>query len=201
MPVRMIRPTISSESKCHTQNPDAMDLQIRRAEPSDAEIVSLLGRITFAETFGYLFTEHGGDLRAYLDHTFSVAKIRASIGEEENRYWLSLVDDLPVGYAKLKHPSPTQLLPSENPAQLQKIYVLREFVALGIGKRFLDTLVSDVSARGIDALWLDVLKENHRAIAFYLKYGFVPIGDDTYTIGAQTFQFHLMALHGVCARH
>jgi len=54
------------------------DLQIRIAEPKDAEIVALLARITFAETFGYLFEQHKDDLRAYLDQTFAVNKIRRS---------------------------------------------------------------------------------------------------------------------------
>ncbi len=174
-----------------------MDLHIRHATPDDAEIVSLLGRITFTETFGHLFSNHAGDLRVYLDRTFAVSKIRDSIGEADNRYWLSLLDGLPIGYAKLKFPSPSPLLPGQNPAQLQKIYVLREFLALGIGKALLGAVLHHAAQRGLHTLWLDVLKQNARAIHFYEKQGFVPLGDDTYTIGAQTFQFHLMAFRGV----
>ena len=50
-----------------------MEINIRRAEPGDAEVVALLGRITFAETFAYLFEGHEDDLRTYLDYTFGVA--------------------------------------------------------------------------------------------------------------------------------
>ncbi len=95
-----------------------MDLKIRIAAPDDAEIVALLGRDTFAETFGPLFLNHQHDLNAYLDHTFAVAKIRNGLGESHNRYWLALRHDLPIGYAKLKHPSPTSILPADDPAQL-----------------------------------------------------------------------------------
>jgi diamine N-acetyltransferase len=97
-----------------------MDLQIRPAGPGDAEIVALLARITFVETFGHLFGNRANDLAAYLDHTFAVAKIRNSLGEPDNRYCLALRDGLPIGYAKLKHPSPTPLLPNRHPAQLEK---------------------------------------------------------------------------------
>ena len=174
-----------------------MNLHIRTATPDDAATVALLGRITFAETFGHLFLNHAADLRSYLDRTFAVAKIRNSLGEPDNRYWLSLLDGLPVGYAKLKYPSPTPLLPKEDPAQLQKIYVLREFLAQGIGKVLLSAMLTDAVRRGLNTLWLDVLKQNTRAIRFYEREDFVPLGDDTYTIGAQTFEFHLMALRGV----
>jgi ribosomal protein S18 acetylase RimI-like enzyme len=178
-----------------------MDLKICPATPHNAEIIALLGRITFAETFGHLFADHPADLGAYLDHTFAVAKIRRSLGEQDNRYWLSLLDGLPVGYAKLKYRSPTPLLPGEEPAQLQKVYVLREFLAQGIGKRLLSAVVADAARRGVHTLWLDVLKQNTRAIRFYEREGFMPLGDDAYTIGAQTFEFHLMALRGVAGRN
>lgn len=173
-----------------------MDLQIRHAVTDDAEMVALLGRITFAETFGHLFANHAGDLRTYLDRTFAVAKIRSSLGEPHNRYWLSHLNGLPVGYAKLKHPSPTALLPKEDPAQLQKIYVLREFLSQGIGKVLLSAVLDNAAQRGLKTVWLDVLKQNSRAIRFYEHRGFTPLGDDTYSIGAQTFEFHLMALRG-----
>ena len=171
-----------------------MDMQIRKAQLADAEVVALLGRITFRETFGYLFVDHASDLRAYLEHTFAVAKIRHSIEQPQNTYWLALIDRLPVAYAKFKFPSPAALLPAASVAQLQKIYVLKEFLGQGIGKPLLESVLEYVSSLKIDNLWLDVLKENSRAIRFYERHGFKVLGDETYTIGAQTFTFHLMAL-------
>ena len=172
------------------------DLQIRIAEPEDAKIVALLARITFAETFGYLFEKHKGDLRVYLDHTFGVEKILRSLGNPVNRYWLGFVAGLPVSFAKVKYPSPIPLAQTGNVAQLQKIYVLRDFVGGGIGRPLIDAVLSDSASRQVDTVWLDVLKENARAIRFYERRGFRMIGEDRYTIGAQTFEFHLMALAG-----
>ena len=171
-----------------------MDIKIQKAAPEDAEVIALLGRITFTETFGYLFEEHPGDLRAYLDRTFAVAKIRRSLEQPDNTYWLSFVAGLPVGYAKLKHPSPTRLLVEPNVAQLQKIYVLREFLGQGIGKPLLEAVLEHSASQKPNGVWLDVLKQNSRAIRFYERHGFGALGDDEYTIGAQTFVFHLMAL-------
>lgn len=170
-----------------------MSLHIRRAHRNDAELIALLGRITFAETFGYLFVQHSEDLTQYLERTFSVVKIRASLEQSHNAYWLGLVDALPVGYAKLKYPSPAPVLTDAAPAQLQKIYVLREFTGRGIGKPLLHAALEHADDRAVSAIWLDVLEENTRAIGFYQHSGFAPVGRDTYTIGQQTFHFHLMA--------
>ena len=107
-----------------------MTLDVIRAGPSEASVVALLGRITFGETFGHLFHDHREDLRTYLDATFDVAKIERSLGKPENTCWLACRNELPAGYAKLKYPSAPPGKPGRDAAQLQKIYVLREFLGL-----------------------------------------------------------------------
>jgi diamine N-acetyltransferase len=166
-----------------------MTTRIIGAKTEDTAIVALLGRITFPETFVYLFPSHAHELSAYLDTTFGVAKIRTSLGKPGNAYWLALRDRLPVGYAKLKHPS---ALPfgqaGKDAAQLQKIYVLNEFLGEGIGKALMQQTLAEARWRA-PILWLDVLHENKRAIGFYEKHGFTVTGEDAYTIGSQTFRF------------
>jgi ribosomal protein S18 acetylase RimI-like enzyme len=166
--------------------------EIRRATPEDAVTVALLGRITFAESFRHLFRSHPHELRSYLDSTFGVGKIEISLQAPENVYWLAFRDLLPIGYAKLKHPSAPSDKAGENAAQLQKIYVLNEFLGERIGGALLRQ-VSPEAKRRAPKLWLDVLHENERAIGFYRKHGFSITGEDTYRIGSQTFLFDLMS--------
>jgi diamine N-acetyltransferase len=169
-----------------------MHLFIRQADMGDAAIIGLLGRITFAETFAHLFERHPGDLRTYLDATFGVAKIAASLGKRENTYWLALRHGLPIGYAKLKAPAAAPGRDVAKAAQLQKIYLLREFLGQNLGDGLLEAVVQSATARS-DLIWLDVLQENRRATRFYGRHGFRPIGQHTHTIGAQSFLFHVMA--------
>lgn len=169
-----------------------MTTRIRRAEPADAPTVALLGRITFVESFGHLFRQHPDDLRAYLDATFDVSKLEHSLGKAGNAYWLAFSHRLPVGYAKLKHPSPPPGHAAQNAAQLQKIYVLGEFLGQRIGRALLDDVMREAACRA-PMLWLDVLRENDRAIRFYEQHGFTAAGEDSYAIGAQRFLFHIMA--------
>jgi ribosomal protein S18 acetylase RimI-like enzyme len=171
-----------------------MAAEIRRATPGDAVTVALLGRITFAESFGHLFRSHPQELRSYLDRTFGVGKIEISLAKPGNVYWLALRDLLPVGYAKLKHPSAPSGEAGKNAAQLQKIYVLNEFLGERIGEALLQQVLPEAKRRA-PTLWLDVLHENERAISFYRKHGFAVTGEDTYRIGSQTFLFDLMGKH------
>jgi len=171
-----------------------MEPEIRRATPEDAMLVALLGRITFREAFGHLFGDHRDELRAYLDTTFDVGKIGRSVSAPENAYWLAFVAGLPVGYAKLKHPSAPTDQGDQNAVQLQKIYILNEFLGQRIGSGLLYHVILETKRRA-PLLWLDVLRENERAITFYRKHGFSAIGEQTYDIGSQRFLFHLMARH------
>jgi diamine N-acetyltransferase len=164
----LLRPTGSRVRRKRRSFTATMRTRIIRAKPEDAAIVALLGRITFVETFAYLFRSHAQELRIYLDRTFDVEKIRISLGKVENAYWLALRDRHPVGYAKLKHASAPSAEAGKDAAQLQKLYVLSEFTGEGIGGALMQQVLGEAKWRA-PAIWLDVLQENKRAIGFYRK--------------------------------
>ena len=165
---------------------------VRRATSRDATTIAFLGRTTFDETFGHLFRDPN-DLLDYYARTFSDDKIEQSLQKDRNLYWLAFVDDLPVGYAKLKLNSPTQFLDQTSVCQLQKIYVLKEYLSLRIGLKLQQELIDEARSSGSIYIWLSVLKENERAIQFYLKNGFEKIGDHDFSIGKEDFDFMAMA--------
>ncbi len=165
---------------------------IRNATPADAGVIALLGRITFTETFGHLF-RYSEDLDNYLKRTFSVDKIESSLKKAENVYWLAFANRLPVGYAKLKLDSPSLFLNESSICQLQKIYVLKDFLSLKIGLALQQELLRKAGDLEFSTIWLSVLKENERAIRFYHKNGFEKIGDHDFSIGREDFKFIAMA--------
>ncbi len=167
-------------------------MNIVKATENDATTIALLGRITFTETFGHFFNDRA-DLLDYLENTFSVKKIADSLTKTNNVFWLAHIDDLPVGYAKLKVNSPSTFLESKKASQLQKIYVLQDFLAQKIGFALQDVLLNEAKLLGSEYIWLSVLKENERAIRFYLKNDFTPIGNHDFRIGKEHFEFQTMA--------
>lgn len=169
-----------------------MKIQIVIARTEDAPILALLGRLTFSETFGYLFTRHPEDLAKYLTDTFDPAKIQRSLDQLRNHYWLALADGLPIGYAKLKYPSELPQLPTPKVAQLQKIYVLRDFLAQGIGSPLIQAACDCAAALDVATIWLAVLTENERAIHFYQRHGFEAFARSDFSIGVQTFDFDVL---------
>ncbi|MBT8184023.1 MAG: GNAT family N-acetyltransferase [Eudoraea sp.] len=161
------------------------------ANRADASIIALLGRITFTETFGHLFKDKQ-DLVNYYASTFSVDKIKNSLAKSNNVYWIAFADKLAVGYAKLKLNSQSEFIAERKICQLQKIYVLKDFLSAKIGFELQNRLLKKAKEKSCGKIWLSVLKSNERAINFYLKNGFQKIGDHNFQIGKENFDFIAM---------
>lgn len=166
-------------------------LVIRKATAADAEIVALLAQITFDETFGHMFRDRH-DMINYFNHTFSVAKIRSSITKENNVFWLAFADELPVGYAKLKLYSPIEKVADKNCAQLQKIYLRKDYLNQQIGEKLQRAMFDEAIELGKKTIWLSVLKTNYRAFQFYHKHHFKIVGEHLFSVGQETFDFYIL---------
>lgn len=171
------------------QNPK---IELRIAHKDDASVIALLGRTTFTETFGHLFRDPQ-DLRDYYDITFTVDKIEASLSKPKNVYCIAFVNRLAVGYAKLKLNSPSEFSSDKNNCQLQKIYVLKDFLSMKIGFELQNILLEKAREKNFDNIWLSVLYNNDRAIKFYAKNEFIKIGDHDFQIGKENFKFIVMS--------
>ena len=166
-------------------------MEIRLANINDAKCIALLGRITFSETFGHLFREKQ-DLQDYFEQTFSVQKIENSLNKPNNVFWIASVDRLPVGYAKLKLNSSSEFSSSMKACQLQKIYVLKDFLSMRIGLELQNQLLDRARELSFETVWLSVLNSNDRALRFYEKSGFDKIGTHGFQIGREKFEFTAM---------
>ena len=166
-------------------------IEIRLAKKEDAQFIALLGRTTFTETFGHLFRDQK-DLIDYYNLTFSVQKIEDGIKKPNNIFWIAFVNRLPVGYAKLKLNSSSEFIESKDVCQLQKIYVLKDFLSMRIGFKLQNSLLKKAKELSFNKIWLSVLNSNERAIIFYKKTGFEKIGNHDFQIGKENFEFIAM---------
>ncbi|HEY0679218.1 MAG TPA: GNAT family N-acetyltransferase [Chitinophagaceae bacterium] len=173
------------------KKPTAAGIQIIRAKPEHAPLIAFIGRRSFDDTFGHLF-ESKQELSDYLNYTYSIPKIANSLKKETNVFFLAVAGEQPVGFVKLKRNSLNQDIDSLSQMELQKIYVLQEFHGKGAGEALI--CVAKKLARDEKAchLWLDTHISNHRGIRFYEKHGFRICGGHYFTIGSQTFDYHLM---------
>jgi len=78
-----------------------MPISIRYATENDAELIADLSRKTFSETFGYLNTKENMD--KFLNEQFNRDKLISEVTGPDNIFLLVFDDEIPVGYAKMRH--------------------------------------------------------------------------------------------------
>lgn len=86
-----------------------------------------------------------------------------------------------VGYLALRlesHPA----VEGRNPVQLWQIFVIPEFHGAGIAAELMTAALEYARGHSHDVMWLGVSEHNARAVAFYRKHGFRPLG--LHTVGA-----------------
>lgn len=166
------------------------NIKIHPAISQDAPIIAQLGRQTFTQAFGHLFTPVA--LESYLVQAFSVEKIYNSLQKPHNRYFLAYFEDSPVGYAKVKMNATTPEIQARRPIQLQKLYVLQDFISKKVGAALMQHILQLPEIPSSDLLWLVVLQSNERAIHFYENFGFVNHCEYFHQIGENRFEYFIL---------
>ncbi len=170
-----------------------MSITITRADISHAAIIATIGKKSFRSAFEHLFSNKE-DLLEYLENTYCPVKLAKSLRDEENIYLLAVHDGENVGFAKIKKYSLNEHIESVAQVELQKIYVLQEFHGKGAGTALLREVKKIAKEIYPDYLWLDTHISNEKAIRFYEKNGFKKVGKYFFTIGSQTFEYHVMGM-------
>lgn len=157
-----------------------MDLEIRRAEIADANLISVLGAVTFYEA--YFEQDEPPGLANYCVESFAPDKIQAEIGNPNVAFFILYLGGKAVGYAKLRTNENVECV-AENSIELQRIYILERVWGKDVGERLLNYCLETARQQGFSTLWLGVWEENKRAQKFYAKFNFRQVGTLTFPYG------------------
>lgn len=171
-----------------------MDVHIRECTITDAPTLAVIGSATLLDAYaGFL---PGEALLAHCAKIHVPAVYAAELARPGSRAWLAEVDPgaAPIGYALVTSPEFPPELVGAGDLELRRIYVLTRFHGGGAGKRLMDTAIASARAAGARHLLLGLHAENHRAMAFYRKNGFAPIGNRRFKVGGVVFDDPVMRL-------
>jgi GNAT superfamily N-acetyltransferase len=65
-----------------------------------------------------------------------------------------------------------------------RIYAEQSAIGKGVGAALMQYSIDLGREKGMKWIWLGVWEHNHRAIAFYTKWGFEKFGDHPFVLGA-----------------
>ena len=151
-------------------------LSVRPASLSDIPILERLGEATYRSHFTAIWSP--ARLEAYITAEYGAAALAESLTRPDLSLWLIAdLNGAPIGFAKLNWDRQLPVSPARSGTELQKIYLLAGQTGQGHGRALLDAAVDHARQRGDRLLWLDVLKSNAGARAFYERHGFKGVGE------------------------
>ena len=156
-----------------------MTVTYRDATAADAEAIAELGRRTFVETFGHLYSPD--NLAIFLEGHYATSWEAVLASGAAVR--LAEAQGVPIAYARIDRPS-LPFDPGDRPAaELRQLYVDSAWHGHGVAVALMDWVLAEARRRGAADLWLSVFTENHRARAFYRRYGFVEVMPYKFMVG------------------
>ncbi|WP_294238118.1 GNAT family N-acetyltransferase [uncultured Sphingomonas sp.] len=163
----------------------------RDAKADDGEKLAAMAKAAFTETFGHLYP--AADLNAFLDEAFGPEGLPAQIGDPAFTILVATEHDAIIGFAKLGPVGFPGEWP-EDAVELYQLYVLSSHLGAGIGPALMDWAIATARAGGASQLILSVYVDNHRAKAFYARYGFVDVGRYDFPVGDTIDEDRIMRL-------
>lgn len=153
------------------------------ARDEDVGELTLFASEAFTHTFGHIYDP--ADLAAFLAGWNPPERLRAQIADPDWTIALARGGDGAIaGFVKL---GPIDFdLPANQPGddatELHQLYVGEAAKGTGIAAALMDWGIGWARDRA-SILYLSVFTENHRAQAFYRRYGFVDVGRNAFRVG------------------
>jgi ribosomal protein S18 acetylase RimI-like enzyme len=154
---------------------------IRKATISDLEIIQKISKQTFLETFAEVNTPE--NMENYVRENFNPEQMVSEINNPNSAFYLASLENEIIGYMKLNFRDAQTEKQKENNLEIHRIYVLQAFHGKKIGQLLLDEVLKIAKQMVVNSIWLGVWEENHRAIQFYSKNGFVEFDKHIFTLG------------------
>ena len=135
----------------------------------------------FLEAFGETCSQE--DMDAYLKEAFDEGKTRSELSNPHSYFYFLYADGILSGYIKLNEAQAQNDLHTDDSLELERIYVSKKAQGKGLGSFLMEKAVETARRKGKRYLWLGVWEKNTKALSFYQKHGFYPIGTHVFVIG------------------
>lgn len=166
-------------------------LLVRPATIADAEALTALAVRTFRAT--YIPASAAADVEEYIGAHFSPALQAAEIEDPSMTTLIGVDGGEPLAYAQLRWGVRSEGVVGERPVEVARFYVDAPLHGSGAAHTLMRAALDAAIAHGADGAWLGVWERNARAVAFYTKWGFVPVGSQTFVMGTDPQRDHVLA--------
>jgi ribosomal protein S18 acetylase RimI-like enzyme len=150
---------------------------------SDLIKLQTISRSTFKQTFD----EHNNseDMETYLNASFSAEKLSAELNNKNSKFYFAINNEVNevVGYLKVNTGDAQSEKMDLNAFEIERIYVDKAYFGKKVGQLLFNKAIEIAKSIKVSYVWLGVWEENHRALAFYTKNGFIAFDKHIFKLG------------------
>lgn len=168
-------------------------IEIRKATISNLDAIQNISIQTFIETFAAVNTPE--NIENYIEESFNPEQLTSELSNSNSVFYLAVLGNETIGYLKINFGNAQTENGNKNALEVHRIYVLKAFHGKNVGQLLIDEAIKIAEQTGVDSIWLGVWEENHRALRFYAKNGFLAFDKHIFTLGNDEQTDLLMQLH------
>jgi ribosomal protein S18 acetylase RimI-like enzyme len=157
------------------------NIQLQEISLNEIDQLQKIGRQTFQETFSESNDEE--NMTKYLDEKFSSDKLTEELNNNDSEFYFATLENNVIGYLKVNFGESQTELQDDKALEIERIYVSKEFHGKKVGQILYEKAIQIAKNKNVDYVWLGVWEENHRALSFYKKNGFVEFDKHIFKLG------------------
>jgi len=148
---------------------------------TDIDLLQSISQQTFIEAFSE--TNTAENMTKYMAKKFSNETLLAELSNRGSEFYFAQLGNRVIGYLKINSEQAQTELQHEHALEIERIYVLQEFQGRKAGQFLYEKALDIARLKTVRFIWLGVWEENHRAISFYQKNGFVAFDKHIFRLG------------------
>ena len=166
-------------------------IEIRKANINDAEQLAFLGKTTFIQSHSQ-YINNDKEVSDFCNSAFKLSKIKEELQDKNILFWLMFNNEQPVGFAKVKLNTSNKYIQSEKVCQLDKIYILNDFLGMKLGSKLHTAIIKKMQELKFDAIWLVTYILNYKAIKFYESHQYKKAGFIDFVVAKKGYKNHIL---------
>jgi GNAT superfamily N-acetyltransferase len=167
------------------------EVTFRRANPSDALCIGVLGMQVFLNT--YATAGIRPSIAREVLQSLSPNVVEQALTDPDKTFVLMETDAHLIGFAEITTRASPAIVSLTEAAELNRLYVQEPFTGQGFGRALLVEAEATALAGGALALWLTAWTGNARAVAFYARQGYERLGSTLFIFEGEQHENHVFA--------
>ena len=167
-----------------------INLRIEKVSSNNIDELQKISRDTFFESFVTSTSEE--NMQHYLENNFSKEQLTKEIEHNDSEFYFAILENEVIGYLKINYSAAQTELKDDHTLEVERVYVRNNYYGKGVGQQLLDYAIQIAKQKNMQLVWLGVWENNHRAISFYKKNGFVTFDTHVFMLGEEAQTDYMM---------